>query len=484
MAYVLRSGALVLAVAACSGAIEPAPSASPDAGSPEPVPVEAGAPEAGAPDAEGVDASPDRAPPPPPPDAGGDAGAHVVPYAADPAVFTAASVPAFVGKAPSALVAFAYRAGAWAQIPVQVDERVTVDLGKIYNQAATGATVLVYADPTTYVGADTDPNLDADDEIALMIADAGAKAAAGSAPKGVVAKSGVEVAIGALGYVYLFEQDGSLDPSAGQKYVTYAFGAASATVTTTAYAQHFVGRWITDELHLRAGTGVDVLDQNKIFFAPGGGCGENEQTFNGAEGEFVANKDGAVRAIRSYVGAASGPYTQRDHVFYRAREDVRTYLRVHPIPSIVDAMSYSTDAVGMTYSNDAFTAGDVIDGVAPASAPPAASLWELVTGAQGSLAFSYAVDTDIPNLTKTLYYEDNKADNQCTPQSQTYGLSGPYISSPLPCTDPTINCTPPAAHLAATRTAYFGPPGWSNADAAALDASAKAPPKLVFAAAP
>ena len=46
-----------------------------------------------------------------------------------------------------------------------------------------------------------------------------------------------------------------------------------------------------------------------------------------------------MRAIRSYIGANSGPLTQREHVFYDGRSDVRTFLRVHAIPGL-DFLDY------------------------------------------------------------------------------------------------------------------------------------------------
>ncbi len=38
-------------------------------------------------------------------------------------------------------------------------------------------------------------------------------------------------------------------------------------------------------------------------------------TFSAAEGAFIVNKSGPVRALRAYIGANSGPYTGRLHVF-------------------------------------------------------------------------------------------------------------------------------------------------------------------------
>ena len=51
--------------------------------------------------------------------------------------------------------------------------------------------------------------------------------------------------------------------------------------------------------------------------------------------------------IRSYLGANSGTYTQREHIFYRSTERVQTFLRVHAIPGIIDFYDYSAAAVGM-----------------------------------------------------------------------------------------------------------------------------------------
>ena len=74
-----------------------------------------------------------------------------------------------------------------------------------------------------------------------------------------------------------------------------------------------------------------------------------EGTFSTGGGAFIANKSGPVRAIRSYLGANSGTYTQRDEIMYEGRMDVTTYLRVHPIPPLRDWMDYSADAIGMQY---------------------------------------------------------------------------------------------------------------------------------------
>src|SRR4029079_5149747 len=127
-------------------------------------------------------------------------------------------------------------------------------------------------------------------------------------------------------------------------------------VTGATYKRHFSNRWVTDQLNVIAAgkTAPDILDRQKVLFAPNV-CGRSEDTFDAtgpygsAEGAFVINKSGPVRAIRSYVGANSGPSTQRTDICYDRREDLRTDLRVHAIPSVMDFIDYSAAASGMTY---------------------------------------------------------------------------------------------------------------------------------------
>ena len=135
-------------------------------------------------------------------------------------------------------------------------------------------------------------------------------------------------------WIYLFKRSGNLSPGAGKQFVNYDFNLLSgnykttyklqdgpnpenSTVTTPYYTDHFSDRWLNDQLKVTTAgsSGVDILDRAKAQFAPGN-CGRSENTFNDAEGAFIANKSGPVRAIRSYIGANSGPLTQREHIFY------------------------------------------------------------------------------------------------------------------------------------------------------------------------
>ncbi|MFN8546033.1 MAG: hypothetical protein U0807_17780 [Candidatus Binatia bacterium] len=427
-----------------------------------------------------------------------DLGAATLARPDDPVVFTGAVVPTLVGVPPSDVVAFRRIGLSWEQVPVQVDERDLVLFDDVYGPAGGfggGFESLDYSDAGTFTGPDTNPTLDGDDEIVLMAADTGGRAVGTSAPSGVVAGSGVEITVtspsnGDRGWVYLFQRaSGGLDPSAGRQYVDYQFDLLSgpylttysvasgpnpedSTVTTDTYARHFSDRWVSDGLRIAAGTGADILDRHKNLFDPSN-CGRSEDTFSSGEGAFVVNTSGPVRAIRSYVGANSGPLTQRQHYFYRRREDLTTRLRVHPIPAMMDVFDYSPAAAGMTYRNPLNLLGLAIDG-APESASLGSLAWEMVTGVQGSLVIAHLIATDIPGFAATSYWLDDSTPPvpMCTGDAFAYGASGPRITTAIPNTDPTVT---PFRSLAVTRVMYYGAPGLSAVDAGVREVWARYP---------
>jgi hypothetical protein len=431
----------------------------------------------------------------------------------EPIVLTGSQLTALLGTEPDRIVAFRHtrdnetNTTAWTQIPVQVDERKVVDFGSqpannttpgvngtVYGTSPIGVTALQYADPNTFVGADSDPTFDADDELVFMSDDAGGAPRYNekSEPTGIVPGSGVQVhlndTLGAkAGYVYLFESAGSLDPSAGQDYVDYDFNLTSgaykstykradgpnpetSTVTTDNYRIGFGDRWIEDQWRVDVGgaSGADVLDGVKARFGLDT-CGRSNATFADAEGAFIANLDGPVRAIRSYIGANSGPLTQRTHKLYRDQEITETDLRVHAIPGIMDYVDYSTAAIGMTYANSAHPGGVPIDGAADAISSAVPS-WELVTGAQGSVMVAGTVDTSVVPDGGTLddivdgFYRDelNSPVNQCWGDPHFLGSSGLDFVTPIPNTDPRAL---PFDDFSATRIVRFAAPGASTADA-------------------
>src|SRR5207237_9034377 len=130
------------------------------------------------------------------------------------------------------------------------------------------------------------------EEFGCMSKDAGGQPATFSQPSNTLSSSGVEVAVtdplapSQHGWVYLFRSDGSLDPSAGQSYVSYAFSLNSgnykstyklgsnmyptgnpenSTITTPNYSYHFGDRWQEDQMNISVGgaTNVDIFDRHK-----------------------------------------------------------------------------------------------------------------------------------------------------------------------------------------------------------------------------
>jgi hypothetical protein len=413
----------------------------------------------------------------------------------DPVVLKGSDVSALTGAAPGDLVGFRHDSTGWVQIPVQVDERAVINVGTTYHSSANSVTFPSYTDAGTWAGADPNPAFDADDEIAFMAADAGGEPASFSEPAGVVAGSGVDVRLAdpldsggtQVGHVFLYRRTaaGGLQPGAGKSYVNYSFSLASgdykttygfatgpnpenSTISTPYYKVHFADRWLNDEIHITSGSssGIDIIDRNKVLFAPGV-CGRSESTFDAAEGAFIVNKNGPVRAIRGYVGANSGPNTQREHIFYQRREDITTSLRVHAIPSIMDLYDYSVAASGSTYSNNLNPNGVTVDGV-PDTVATGALTWEKFDGAGGTLLQSES-GVSSQGIVSGSYYEDNKTNptTQCSGDAFSYGVSGSYTNQAINCTDPATGCTD---SLVARRVLHMLPPNIPTAGAQIADA--------------
>ncbi|MCL4288302.1 MAG: hypothetical protein KJ006_11750, partial [Thermoleophilia bacterium] len=175
---------------------------------------------------------------------------------------------------------------------------------------------------------------------------------------------------------------------------------------------------------------------------------------------FIVNKSGPVRAIRSYIGANSGPLTGRQHVFYERREEITTFLRVHAIPAVMDFFDYSPAASGMTYRSDADGDGATIDGI-PDQVDAGEIGWETVDGAQGGLSIVHRISTDVPGLDWTSYHLDDStpsgpSQTQCTGDAFAYGSSGPWINEGIPNTDPRST---PFYSLTDRRTLFYELPG-------------------------
>jgi hypothetical protein len=445
-----------------------------------------------------------------------------------PAVVTGADTPRLVGTDPEAVVAFSWINSSWLQVPVQVDERKMIDFRPVRQlsfNADNEFRAMAYADPDTWAEADGmpqtvtfspnrgsgavipgttgDPTVDADDEIALMVAHAGDSAAGRKAPEGVDPATRTPVKVtdpldpGHSRFIYLFRTTEGLDPSAESDYVSYKqtyspslaggyrtgynYGSIgdnsngppvnpeASTVVTPRYEIGIPGRWMIDRLVIAAGDGdLDILDGDKSTVSPTG-CGRNELTFSRGGGGFIANIDGPVRAIRSFIGANSGTFTQREYVFYEGLFENRTFLRVHPgINQFVTAMDLSSDAIGMTYRNQMNPDGATIDGVQD-SLVAGPFDWEQFSGAQGSITNVARFTTDIAGVVRGSYYQDmvipaTNSSMLCSGDDHSYGAAGPLITTPTNNTDPTLG---PANRFESVRYSWFDGPE-ADADLAAL----------------
>jgi hypothetical protein len=416
----------------------------------------------------------------------------------EPLILEGAALGELAGIAPERLVAFRYerrkraRRDRWRQVPVQVDERAIVDFGSeppsnaqagtagtVYGTAPIGHAALQYTDPNTFVGPDADPSLDADDEVALLAGDGGEKARKrAKRPRGTWRRDAVRVRLadpvgGGRELIYLYRSKGKLDPAAGKDYVRYDFRLASGDyrttykrangpnpessgVSTATYEIGFSDRWFFDALAIAGGP--DILDGFKFQFGPTS-CGRSEATFNDAEGAFVANIDGPVRAIRSYVGANSGPLTQRTHRFYRDRHEISTDLRVHAVPGPMTYHDLSPAGVGMSYLNSANPAGSPVDG-SPDAVSDAPAEWHLWAGAAGSLFAADQIDSSFADellaagAASTWYLDDDTpAPNlQCWGDDRALGQAGLRSTAPMPNTDPRLGGGGPVDHLRVTTT--------------------------------
>jgi hypothetical protein len=388
----------------------------------------------------------------------------------DPVVITGAQLPSFSSLTINQIVGFKFVNGAWLQIPIQVDEKALLDIVKPYGPLATQAgyppsasnpKITFYCDANTYTGADPIITFDTDDELVFMAKDAGGQKN-GTFPAGVINTSCQQVTItdplGGTGYVYLFQNGGALQQGAGIGYVTYASNlsattgfpanlngpnAENTTITTSKYSWHFAAEWVSNECKLVVGNNSNILDRHKNFFS-NGSCLRNEETFTAGENAYITAKAGPIRVIRSYMGANSGPLTQRTHLFYEGRHDIATDLRVHNIVSIYDAFDYNSAANGMVYRNNLNVNGVTINGQQDAVTLGDVQ-WEQVSGNQGTISIIHRRITTLTaaEATITSYYDDNSANpaSHCTGDGQAWGTSGIGIifGNGSICTDPMGN---------------------------------------------
>jgi len=409
----------------------------------------------------------------------------------DPVVLTGNLLQPLRPYTPEQIVGFRFNQGVWTQIPVQVDEKALLDIVLPYGDLSilfgippsySNPKTFLFCDSSTYTGIDPLPLIDYDDELVFLAKDAGGESD-GSFPQGVLDSICTKVTIidplGGRGYVYLLINDGSLTQNAGLNYITVSTDLPATSgfptnlhitnyentfVSTDRYSWHFSSEWVSDMLSLSVGNGFNLLDRHKCFLSDTS-CSRTEDTFSEAENAFVISKTGPVRYIRSYMGANSGPLTQRTHIFYQGRQDIITDLRVHSIGGFYDTFDWNSSAEGMIYKNDLNPEGVVTDGI-PDAIVDGDIQWEQLAGEQGTITTIHRRTTTISEdeAVFTSFYDDNLANpvSNCSGDGQSWAESGISVEfGDGICTDPLLfGCkgSPYFRMLQTRRTLYLDPP--------------------------
>jgi len=368
-----------------------------------------------------------------------EAAAH--PYdeivAVQPVVLTGADLPDLLGAPIGEIWAYRYdaAAGSFGQVPVQVDERIVYDLTQGQYP------IPVYELTYDWFGGD-DGLLDGDDEVAFMARDAGDRA-----PDTEVWVPGaddlrVEVRLrdplsGNVGWVYLFTSPGLADEDPTFSYVSYMAPdpeTGIADLETPTYRIGFEGRWLLTRLEV--GAGPDLLDRLKVR-----GYGlVGEQTEQGYEetSHMLGAYAGKVRAVREIQGAASGPLTTVEDIFYRDSWLRNNHLRVHLMPDVWVFLDYLPPPAPGRYYSETVPAGAPIDGVP--DPPPSESLpsWEQVSLPGGTMVlhqweltpFPYPspIWPCAPDAGITFYGRDEAAfDDESGEDNAAYGNHGIHL---------------------------------------------------------
>lgn len=225
------------------------------------------------------------------------------------------------------LFLFAYRAGMWQQIPLQIDERgleITVD----------GDTSL-----NSYFPNAKDGKLDDTDEILFMAQDAGERAPTNDWLADASARGFARYEIKVtdprtqrLGYVYLYRSSTWRNAPSLPTYVKYSAGPAANpaadTVRGASYVQGHTSNGIPDYLTVSpglGGTGVDFLDRLKLRIRA------QVPVF----GDQIINENDNLVAVAGGIRTVQG----RVRVIRQLRERLQIILFGTPIP--VDTLAIS-----------------------------------------------------------------------------------------------------------------------------------------------
>ncbi len=351
------------------------------------------------------------------------AGVAAGPYRDAPVVLHGADLPNAAAHAltETNLAGYRWTAGAWQELPLQVD-------GFFEQQTCRteGGTERCFTEnrPALSDAADPDPDLDADDEVVFLGREVGAERAPADAPPpaGVdspAVRYEVEVRApqGDAGWVYLFKKAGggtarytfelyttdlALHPDGEQltppeDTALACTGSDPNQITHFAsdyFCAHYATRWSLDDLVRRTSdsdcapdasfTGTrlgdptyeypdDLLDRFKGHEAEPGA--DPDDAAWGRCSTMRGERIGPVRYVRGTLGAKSGVTTTVYSYFYPRRIDIETRLGVHVMSGIARLLDWNDHArdARLYHRHDlgeALTASATVDGASCGAGSP------------------------------------------------------------------------------------------------------------------
>ena len=342
-----------------------------------------------------------------------------------PHIMTGADLPGISGRAKTGIRVFADWGEGMQQVPYQIDERT-----------AEGKYILDDGEATRR---DEQPGVfDDDDEIVVLLRDAGYRVNTGNWPAGVSAGREVQLrdpGTGELGYVYVLSFDSPPQRSA-VRHAQYDRVRDIATSAESRIGFHPKFPFVITDVGLADFTGggvkVNLIDRVKVRIRGRTlGLGvEIEINEEDVKSHIVGTRSGPVRVIREIYGVSKiGPMPEvpldiemklyprliQAPVSFRLPGPIRTFLSDIDVLMAIDAR----DMLGATFSTLAFNRGTLVDGKttrAEQNVPLGDEEWLLVTGKGVTFYGQVALDRTL-TLKKEVHFIDS-VDGAQPPESQ------------------------------------------------------------------
>jgi hypothetical protein len=360
----------------------------------------------------------------------------------DPVILEGGLFSDFLGQPLSELGLFRYNSAVsrFEPIPFQTDERV--------NHVFNPGTPMEFTETIYDVYHEDDGRLDANDELAFLLADAGSQAPVAIPwPQNVaILRYEIEVLDPRPGspspcrWVYLFS--GASLPRSGVTYVRWT-PAPGGVIATDRFEIGFEDRWLLTEFRVLppCGSGADLIDRAKGRATPWGPFEEDEEGWN-RNSFFMGGIAGPIRAIRYVLGATSGVNTVHHDVVYRSFWVRAINLRVHPITSASLYLDWRPTPSGTRLFTPLCRSGVDVDGHPDTAISQDFVDWSVVRHPGGGMVTLYDVPASPLYAGKSFRYRDDATyDDRISTNPDygdeddaAYGDHGITVSGVLDCT--------------------------------------------------